>query len=112
MTLHRRPLSATWPPDRVAKLVALHATGASLMSLRKRLGGTVDAIKVKLDEMGLPYRVACRTHYYTAPVKLEPVRFPQFEDVAVPDADKHTGRRPQREYDESLTGCTAEWCTR
>jgi len=97
-----------WTDERKAELTALAAEGRNAREIAEYFGRSVESITLAAHYFGVKVLPA-------PPVVrqvLQPVWFPQFEDVANPDADRRIGRVPQRQDRYSLTGNSSEMCAR
>ena len=99
-----------WTPELITKL-AHTARNHTIRETALAMGLTYETTQIKLKELGIkPKRAKWHSLYPQRLSSKTPITFPTFEDHPDGDKDRHMGRRPQREYAQSLTGCAAMEC--
>lgn len=99
-----------WKPAKIQELIEFAARpGITYKQIAAHFGVSIHSAIAKMNRIGL---IAVRD---VPPPRvksgLSPVWFPQFEDVENPDADRNIGRRPQKQYNGSLMGCSSAMCS-
>lgn len=96
-----------WNDDKIATLTALAAEGLTYNEIAVSMSHGVHGVINKLHSLGLHAR---RKTNPAKRVPLDQMPAVRFSDIANPDRDRWVGRSPQRQYLNSLTGCTGQMC--
>lgn len=108
-------LAIQFSADDEARLRQLCNDGVSCTTMAFEFGLSIPTITKKLNQMGLR---AFQRSDYSPSKRLDPVVFPQFENITKAEAaavsrSVPNSRKPGRpEYGRSLLGCSAYLCTR
>lgn len=86
-----------WTPERIATVRRM-APDNTIRAIARVVDLSAPTVRKKMVELGL--FLAAKREPRT---KLQPVKFPMFQDIARPDTDRFLGRRPMRE-----TSCSVQ----